>query len=258
MPRDQEDKKEQQKKNEDMGFLGHLGELRKRLLWAFLGIVVGALFAGFYITEIMEFVLLGPAAKVDLNLQNLRPFGQPFLYFKVVFVVGFILAFPFVLFQLWKFIKPGLYVTEKKWVRSITFFTSLCFLSGVAFAYYVMIPSMLNFAANFGTDQIQNIIDINLYFSFITMMLLAAGMLFEMPMISYILARIGMLTPTFMRKYRRHAIIVILILAAIITPTPDPVTQMIFAAPLFVLYELSIIIAKMGLKQHESTEKETE
>jgi sec-independent protein translocase protein TatC len=257
MANDQAENKEKGKESEDMGFLGHLGELRSRIIWSLVGVIIGAIISGVYINEIMEIILLGPAKDVKLGLQNLRPFGQPFLYFKVVFVVGFILAFPFILYQLWKFVKPGLYPSEKKWVSSITFFTSLCFLSGVAFAYFVMIPSMLNFAAQFGTDQIINMIDVNEYFSFITMMLLAAGLLFEMPMVTYVLSRIGMLTPSFMQKYRRHAIILILILAAVITPTPDPVTQLIFASPLFILYELSIIIARFGMKKHDTSGEET-
>jgi len=120
----------------------------------------------------------------------------------------------------------------------------------VAFSYFVMIPSMLAFAASFGTDQIKNIIDINEYFSFITMILLASGIVFEMPMVSYVLSRVGILTPKFLRKYRRHSIVLILIIAAVITPTPDPISQLIFAAPLFVLYELSIFISYTASKKY--------
>lgn len=251
---EEEKKKTEGRKVEDSGemsFLGHLEELRKRIIYSLISVVVFSIVAGVFIDYIMEYVLLYPATNVGLKLQNLRTFGQPFLYFKVIFVTGFILAFPFFLFQLWKFISPGLYENERKWVRSITFFTSLCFFIGIAFAYFIMLPSMLNFAVGFGSEEIKNMIDINEYFSFITLIILAAGLLFELPMITWVLARIGIMTPDYMRKYRRHSIIVILILAAILTPTPDPISQMIFAAPLFILYELSIFIAKAAYKKHQ-------
>ncbi len=228
----------------EMSFFDHLGELRKRIIYSLVYIALGCVATGYFAEEIMEEILLKPALTANLALQNLKPFGQPFLFFKVVLITGIILAFPMVLFQLWKFVAPGLYENEKKWARNITFFTSLCFFSGVFFAYFVMIPSMLAFAASFGTDYIKNQIDINEFFSFITMILLGAGLIFEMPMVTYILSRVGILSPDFMKKYRRHAIVLILIVAAIITPTPDPVSQLIFAVPLYVLYELSIWISK--------------
>jgi sec-independent protein translocase protein TatC len=251
--KDSKQKRKEQKVEDsgDMSFLGHLEELRKRIVYSLISVIVFSIIAGIFIDQIMEYVLLTPATSVGLKLQNLKPFGQPFLYFKVIFVCGFIGAFPFFLFQLWKFISPGLYDNEKKWVRSITFFTSLCFFSGIAFAYFVMLPSMLGFASSFGSDDIANIIDINEFFSFISLIVLAAGILFELPMIAWVLARIGIMTPEFMRKYRRHAIVVILILAAILTPTPDPISQMIFATPLFFLYELSIFIAKAAYRKHQ-------
>ena len=235
---------------EEMGFLGHLQELRKRVIWAIVGIIVGCIISGVFINQLMEWILLRPATSVQMNLQNLRPFGQAFLYFKIIFVVGIILAIPFILYQLWKFISPGLYLREKRWVSRITFFTSLCFFIGVAFAYFVMIPTMLKFAASFGSSDIKNIIDINEYFSFVSLMMLASGLIFEMPMISYVLTRVGILTPKFLRKYRRHSIIVILIIAAVLTPTPDPINQLIFAIPLFVLYEISILISKLAEKRY--------
>jgi sec-independent protein translocase protein TatC len=246
--------KQQSGKEDDqkeMGFLGHLEELRKRIIWSVLGIVGGCIISAIYINFLMNYVLLMPAQSVSLTLQNLRPFGQPFLFFKVILVCGIIIAFPFMLFQLWRFIAPGLYKHERRWARWITFYTSICFLSGVIFSYFVMIPSMLKFAATFKADYIVNNIDINEYFSFITIMLLATGVLFEMPMVSFILSRIGLLKARFLRKYRRHAIIVILIVAAVVTPTPDPISQLIFAAPLFVLYEISIFICKIGERKKE-------
>jgi sec-independent protein translocase protein TatC len=239
----------------ELGFWDHVEELRKRIIYAVLGIVVGCIIAGIFIDDIMNLILLQPATNAKLDLQNLKPFGQPFLYFKVILVVGIIISSPFILYQLWAFIKPALYEHEKKWVSTITFFTTLCFFAGVIFSYFVMIPSMLSFAASFGSEKIKNIIDINEYFSFLTMILLASGILFEMPMITFVLARFGIVTPKMLRKYRRHSIVLILIIAAVVTPTPDPISQLIFAAPLFLLYEVSILIAVFGVKKRAIAEQ---
>ncbi len=236
----------------EMGFWDHLGELRVRLFYATLGLLLGCIVAGIYIDNIMEGILLKPAIDAHLELQNLRVFGKPMLYFKVIMIVGVILSFPFSLYQIWKFIEPALYNNEKGWAKRISFFTSLCFFCGVLFAYKVMIPSMLQFSVSFGTDKIKNLIDINEYWGFIMLMILSAGIFFEMPMISFVLTRFGLLSPRFLRKYRRHSIILILILAAVITPSPDPFNQMIVAVPIYVLYEISIFVSQFTLKKHFS------
>ncbi len=235
----------------DMSFLDHLEELRKRIILSVVGLIVACVIAGIFIDDILNLIVLAPSIKANLKLQNLAPFGQPLLYFKLILIIGIIIGFPFFLYQLWRFIAPGLYVNERRWARWITFFTSICFLTGVAFAYFLMIPTMLSFAASFGTEKIENIIDVNNYLSFITIMLLASGILFEMPMITFILARVGILTSAFMRKYRRHGIVIIMILAAALTPTTDPISMMIFATPLFFLYEISVLIAKIAGKKHD-------
>jgi len=227
----------------EMSFLAHIGELRKRLILAVVSVLVCCICIAFFITDLMQNVFLKPAFDASLSLQNLQPFGQPFLYFKVIGACGLIIAMPFILYQFWIFISPALYEKERKWIATATFFTSLCFLSGVIFSYFVLIPTMLQFAANFGSELIENRIDAHSYFAFISMILLASGVLFELPMLSYILSKMGLITPKFLSKYRRHSIMIILILAAILTPTPDPISQLIFAAPIFLLYELSIIIS---------------
>lgn len=229
----------------EMSFFDHLGELRKRIIYALIGVALGCIIAGAFIDFIMNKILLAPATNVHLVLQNLRPFGQPFLYFKTILICGIILSIPLILFQLWKFIAPGLYESERRWAGKITFFTSFCFFCGVAFSYFVMIPSMLAFAESFGSAAIANNIDINEYFGFITMILLASGIMFEMPMLAFVLAKFGIVRARTLSRYRRHSIVVILILAAVLTPTPDPISQLIFAAPLFILYEISILVAKI-------------
>jgi sec-independent protein translocase protein TatC len=234
--------------NEQLNFFDHLEELRKRILWGIVGLIIGCIISGIFIEQIMNYVLLLPAKTANLKLQNLRPFGIPFLYFKLIFIIGFIISFPFILYQLWLFIEPALYRNEKAWAKKITFFTSLCFLTGVAFAFFLMIPSMLGFAASFGNVEIQNNIDINEYFGFITMTMLAAGIIFEMPMLSYVLTKFGVITPNIILKYWRHSIVIIFILAAILTPTPDPINQTFFAVPLILLYFISYWISKLSFK----------
>ena len=235
----------------EMSFFDHLEELRLRIGLAVLGIVIGCIIAGAFVDQLMNWVLLKPAASVNMELQNLRPFGQAFLYFKVVIMAGLIISMPYTLYQLWKFIAPGLYEKERRWAGKITIYTSFCFLVGVAFAYWIMIPVMLSFTASFGSNLIKNSIDVTEYFSFITTTLLSAGLIFELPMIAYILSKIGIISPEMLRKYRRHSIVVILILAAALTPSTDPVSQLVFAAPLMVLYEISILVTVFARKKEE-------
>lgn len=233
----------------EVGFFEHLEELRNRIIYAFIGVIVACIFTGIFVDPLMNIVLLQPAAKANISLQNLRPFGMPLLYFKVIFMSGIILAFPFILYQLWKFIAPGLYENERNWVTKITFYTSLCFMIGIAFAYFFMIPTMLEFAATFGTSIVRTDIDVTEYFGFMTMILLASGLIFEMPMMSFVLSKIGILDAKMLRKYWRHSAIGILVISAVITPTPDPVNQLFFAIPMLVLYEISILVAKLAKKK---------
>lgn len=242
----------EEKETEQVGFFSHIEELRKRILFALVWLILGCIIAGVFIEFIMNNILLLPATIAHIKLQNLQPFGIPFLYFKLIFVVGLILSFPLILFELWKFVEPALYVEEKKWARRIAFFTTFCFILGILFAYFVMVPSMLAFANSFGSKNIENNIDINEYFGFITTMLLGAGLIFEMPMLSYVLTKFNVITPQLLSKYWRHSIIVIFIIAAILTPTPDPVNQMIFAIPLLILYFVSIWVSKISYTPKEN------
>ena len=233
----------------EMTFLDHLEELRWRIIYALIGIVVGAAACGVFIDFLIDIVLLCPAKKVGADLQNLKPFGQVFLYFQVAIVGGFILSVPNVFYQLWRFISPALRKHEKKYILSIVVFSSFCFLIGIGFAYFVMLPLTLNFAAHFGTTTIKNQFSIEEYMSIIFSVMLGAGLIFELPMISFFLSKLGILTPVFMRKYRRHAIIIIMVLAAVLSPGTDPVSQLVLAVPLVFLYELSIIISKYSVKK---------
>ena len=205
--------------------------------------------AGFFADFLVQDVLLGPLRLVHLKVQVLTPYGIMLLYMEVVLFAGLILSMPALLYQLWAFIAPGLMPNERKYASRIVFFTSLCFLSGIAFGYFVLIPTALKFFAGFGTQMIDLNIAADKYVSFVLSLILGAGLVFELPMITYFLAKFGIVTPQFMRKYRRHAIIAILIISAFVTPTPDIVTQSLLAAPMMLLYEISIFIAKFAQKK---------
>ncbi|MCF8432526.1 MAG: twin-arginine translocase subunit TatC, partial [Melioribacteraceae bacterium] len=205
----------------------------------------------FFKDFIVETILLRPAAVANMNLQNLRPFGQLFLFLQVAAIVGFILSTPNFFYQVWKFIAPALHSHEKKYATAIVTFSTVCFLGGVVFAYFVMLPLTLKFAASFGTEQIENNFAITEYFSIILSVMLAAGLVFELPMLSFFLSKIGILTPKIMRKFRRHSIVTILVLAAFLTPGTDPVAQVLLAVPLVLLYEISIIVSKIFSKKSD-------
>jgi sec-independent protein translocase protein TatC len=233
----------------DIPLISHIKELRSRLLYSLIALVIATVIAGVFNKFIIEQLVLLPAEKSGLILQNLRVFGQPILYFKIIFVAGLILSSPVIFNQIWLFVKPALHKHEIKWSRSIAVFTAICFFSGVVFAYLVLMPTMLDFAQSFGTKLINNQIDVNYYLSFLIMLLLSMGILFELPILTFILSRAGIITHKTMLKYWRQSLIVILIVAAVLTPTPDPISQAIFAAPLCILYIISILVAKSAQKK---------
>lgn len=233
----------------EMSFLDHIEELRWRIIYALIGIVLFTIVAWIFIDPLVDFVLLKPARDANASLQNLRPFGQLFLYVQVAIIVGIVASLPNIFYQLWQFIAPALKKRERKYILWIVFFSTFCFLAGIAFAYFVMLPLAMKFAAQFGSEAIKNEFSIEEYMSIIISVMLAAGVVFELPMISFFLSKLGILTPLFMRKYRRHAIVIILILSAILTPGADPVSQVILAVPLVLLYEISIFISKLSSKK---------
>jgi len=233
----------------EMSFLDHLEELRQRILKAIFAVLCGAIAAAFFSDFLVEEALLGPLLKVGLKAQVLTPYGIMLTYMQVIVVAGIIIAMPVILFQAWQFVAPGLMPNERKYAWWIVFFTSFCFLAGIVFAYFVLVPTALTFFSTFKTDIFQLNIAINEYISFMLSLILGAGLVFELPMVTYFLSKIGLLTPSFMRKYRRHSIVVILIISAVVTPTPDALTQTLLAAPMIILYEVSIFISKVAQRK---------
>ncbi|MDZ4745057.1 MAG: twin-arginine translocase subunit TatC [bacterium] len=235
----------------EMSFLGHLEELRSRLFKGAIGLVIGCIVAGIYREWIMNEVLLRPAIRASMNLQNTEPFGQAFLIFKVVFFSGLVLSAPWLLYQIWSFVAPGLYSHERRWARWVTLLTSICFLGGLTFSYFLLIPGMINYIGVVANPNIKDNITVSYYFSFYINTLLACGFVFEMPMVTWVLAKMGMVSAAVMSKYRRHAVVVILILAAIITPSPDFILQVMVAAPIYLLFEVSVVIARLAYKKRD-------
>ena len=239
---------------EGMNFIEHLDELRNRLIKSGIALILFMAFSAFFSDILVNDVLIAPLknSSESIVLQNLVPYGQISLYLQVIFFSGFVLTFPFLVYQLWQFILPGLKESEKAATKFVISFISLSFFAGIAFGYFVFMPISLKFFAGFGTPLIENNIAVHDYVSFFTGALLTTGIVFELPFVSYILSRIGLLTPAFMRFYRKHAIVTLLVVAAIVTPSTDIVTQLVIAVPMILLYELSIGISGYVNRKHHT------
>ena len=226
--------------NESMPFLDHLEELRWRLIKSIASVLIGAVISFYFIDQIIEFLVKPTEAlESSMDLQVLKVQGMFMIKWSIALFGGIIISIPVLTFQIWKFVAPGLYIDEKKYIIPLIIFTFLSFLCGLIFAYMIVIPFSLSFCTSVGFEGIQNNFSINYYFSFITWLMIGSGLIFELPVIVFILSFIGLLTPAFMRHYRRYAIVIILVLSAFITP-PDPVSLVLMSIPLLVLYEVSI------------------
>jgi sec-independent protein translocase protein TatC len=240
----------------EMSFLDHLEELRWHIVKSLVGLAVAMIICGIFADFIVQKIILAPLLAVKLKAQVLAPYGIVMLYIQAVLVSGLILSMPNTLYWLWKFIAPGLMPNERRYVSGIVGWTSFLFFSGCIFGYYVLVPAALTFFAGFGTENISLNIAVDRYITFLLALVLGTGLVFELPMLAYFLAKLGIMSAEFMRKYRRHAYVVILLIAGIVTPTPDMVTQLLMASPMFVLYEVSIFIAKFVYKKKEREKKQ--
>jgi len=227
----------------DMGFLDHLEELRWRLIKSLMAIILGSVISFGFIDSILSF-LLYPTRNTSnpISLQVLSVQGMFLIKWFISFTSGVIVALPIILFQLWKFITPGLKINEKRYAFPVVFFAFISFIIGISFGYFIIIPFSLDFFSGISSGHVENNFSIQYYFSFLIWILMGAGLIFQLPVVSLLLSLIGFLTPAFMRHFRRHSIIVVLILSSIITP-PDPISMLIMAFPLIVLYEISIGIS---------------
>ncbi len=224
----------------EMGFLEHLEELRWRLVRSFVAIILGSAISYGYIDDILS-ILLYPSTVTNkpIMIQSLQVQSMFLIKWFISFASGFILALPYLIYQFWKFVAPGLKVNEKRFALPFVFFAFSSFIVGVLFGYIVLIPFSLEFFSGIASPHVENNFSIQYYFSFLTWLMIGAGVIFQLPVVSLVLSAIGILTPAFMRHYRRHSIVTILILSSFITP-PDPVSMLIMSLPLFILYETSI------------------
>ena len=229
----------------EMPFLDHLEEFRWRLIKILSGIFCGSILSFLIIDEIIA-LLINPGHSVsDLNLQVLQIQGMFMIKWGLSFICGSIVSLPLITYQLCEFVSPGLHLKERKIALPLILFTFISFISGIMFAYFILIPISLNFFTSMGYTGIQNNFSINYYFSFITWLMIGCGTIFELPVLIFILARLNIATPSFLKYYRKHAIIGIMILSAIITP-PDPVSLIIMTIPLILIYEISIGVAHLA------------
>jgi sec-independent protein translocase protein TatC len=232
---------------EEMPFMDHLEELRWRLLWSVLAVFIAAIVGYFIVTQLNVLGLLIRPIEPFLEgsrLKYLSPMEPFFITLKLAVTVGLILASPVVIYQIWAFLSPALLPSEKRTIVPALYFGLVLFLVGVAMAYYLVLPLTLSFSMGFQTDALEQNIVIGEYLSVVTRLLIAFGLVFELPVVISVLAALGVVTPEFLASKRRHAIAGITILSSLITPG-DVISTVIMMVPLILLYEISIAVAKV-------------
>lgn len=260
--------KEEEEEESSMSFLDHLEQLRWHLLRSISAVFVFTIAAFLAKSFVFGVVILGPS-KVDFItyttlcrisdalsipalcidelpfvIQSRQMTGQFSMHMTSSLVIGLIVAFPYLFWEIWRFVSPGLHEKERSAARGAVFFVSLLFFLGAAFGYFILSPLSINFLANYQVDpSITNEFDITSYISTLSMLVIASALMFQLPVVIYFLSMSGLVTSTWLRSYRRHAIVVILIISALITP-PDVISQLLIAMPILVLYEIGINIAK--------------
>ncbi len=237
----EEDEKHNPAETGSMSFLSHLEELRRRLLKSLLALVVMTAVAFYFKDHLMAFIV-APLGEIKLFVTQIT--GSFYAYLKISLIGGVVGAAPIIFYQLWAFVSPGLYPQEKTRVFPLVLVSTVLFLIGAAFCYLVVLPYSLKFLIGFSGDLLNPIITVESYLTFSGMLLLAFGVGFEMPVVAYFLGKVGIISSRILAKGRRYAIVLILVTAAILTPTPDVATQLMLAGPLYLLYEISIIIVK--------------
>lgn len=257
----------------EMSFLDHLEELRWHIIRSTMAVVIAATLAFLGKSFLFDVLIFGPTkpdfftydflckassilgydsfcnTDFDFEIQSRTMAGQFSAHIWTSITFGFIIAFPYVLYEFWKFISPGLYSNERKHSRGFITISSVLFLIGVLFGYYVICPLSINFLGTYSVaNQVHNDFDLNSYIGLVRASVLASGFIFELPIIIYYLTKIGLVTPDFLKRNRKYALVIVLIIAAIITP-PDVASQIIVAIPVIILYQISIYISKIVIKK---------
>jgi len=267
----------------EMSFFDHLEVLRWHLIRSAIAIVVFASLAWTYYDFIFNTIIMGPkkadfwtyrmacmlnekfnifggyciTKDIPFSLLNTSVAGQFTLQMNSSLMIGLVLGAPYLLFELWRFIKPGLKDAEVRSASGFVFYSSILFIIGILFGYYIILPVSMTFLFGFvvSTDILNQVTTDN-YLTFVSTLIIGSGIIFELPVLVYILSKMTILTPKFMRSTRRYAVVINLIIAAVVTPTPDVVTMMIVATPLLVLYELSIMVSQKVDNQRKKAEAE--
>jgi sec-independent protein translocase protein TatC len=249
---------EQERALGKMSFMEHLGELRTRIMWVLGSAAVGLVIA-FFVTDFAMRFISRPLAKLNIELVFTSPTEAFWTWMKVAMVLAIFISMPAILYQVWTFVSPGLHAHEKKYAAPFIIVGSLLFLMGGAFAMLVIIPYASNFLVTFGQEKgWKPMITVASYTDFVIKFTLAFGLVFELPVVITVLAVIGVVTPQFLSKNRKYAILVNFIVAAVLTPTPDMINQTLMAGPLCLLYEVGIICARLAVRKRKSTAPPTE
>lgn len=275
---------DRRKKNSsaEMSFIDHLEELRWHLIRSVIALLIGAVIVFCFTGFVVDTVLFGPTRpdfvsarwlcslghslgigdalcfeQVKAEFLETTMTGQFIASFTLAFIGGFIIAFPYIFWELWRFVSPALSDKERKTTRGVIFWVSLLFFIGVAFGYFILTPFMVNFYFNYKlSDQIKIMPTFSDYLENLIYTTVGIGLLFQMPLLMAVLARVGIITASFLRKYRRHSFVLIVIAAAIITPSTDPFSLTIVAIPLYLLFEASIVLAARINKQQKLKDEE--
>jgi len=249
---------EQERALGKMSFMEHLGELRTRIVWALGSAGVGLVIAVFVTDPAMRFISK-PLAKMHTELVFTSPTEAFWTWMKVAMVLAIFISMPAILYQVWKFVSPGLHKHEKKYAVPFIVVGSLLFLIGGAFAMLVIIPYASNFLVTFGQEKgWKPMITVANYTDFVIKFALAFGVVFELPVVITVLALIGVVTPQFLSKNRKYAILINFIIAAVLTPTPDMINQTLMAGPLCILYEVGILCARLAVRKRKAQAPPTE
>lgn len=247
------------KSPDNMTFLEHLEDLRKRLFYSFLAVIVVVLPAWFFAKDIYN-LLARPVTRFLPEGEQLVFTSLPapfFLYMKVAFLTAIFVAAPFIFLQIWYFIAPGLYPKERRYVVPFVIFTTVFFVGGGLFAYLIVFPFACNFFLSMGSE-FKALITVDQYFSLALRVILGIALVFELPTLVFFLAKLGIITARLMIKHFKYAVLVVFVIAAVITPTPDPMTQSIVAVPMLGLYGFSILIAMVVGKKKDRKPEESD
>lgn len=264
----------------EMSFLDHLEELRWHVIRALLAVIVLTIVAFFFIEWIFENIVFAPAkldfptfqymcqlgdalgipdalciTELPFKIQSRNMTGQFMMSISASFAIGLVVAFPYVVWEIWSFIRPGLETKERKFSKGAVFAVSFLFLLGILFGYYLLSPMTIWFLATYSISSvIENVFDVTSYVSTVTSLVLGCGLLFQFPVVIYFLTKVGLVTPELMRKYRRHSVVVIIILGAVITPSADPFSLTVISLPLYLLFEISIFTSAIVVRRKQKEE----